>query len=319
MRALRLAGLTWLALTPLATGAAEPRRQAPEKRALAYLAREVPAWSVQNRCYSCHNNGDGARALYTAVRLGIPVAPKALADTTRWLTRPERWDHNRGDKRFSDKHLARLQFAAALAEAIAAAQVKERKPLLQATQWVARRQRPDGSWQLDAQGNVGSPVTYGTALGTYLARDTLQKAGADRYRRELARADRWFRRAPVRNVLAAAAVLLGLGEAGDEAALAQRKKCLALIRKGQSRDGGWGPYVNAASEPFDTAVVLLALRRHAGDAAIKAMLQRGRAYLIAVQEEDGSWPETTRPAGEVSYAQHVSTTGWATLALLATK
>ena len=48
------------------------------------------------------------------------------------------------------------------------------------------------------------------------------------------------------------------------------------------------------------------------------MIARGRGFLIAGQQEDGSWPETTRPAGGSSYAQRISTAGWATLALLAT-
>src|SRR5262249_25750881 len=38
-------------------------RQAAEERAVAYLVREVPLWSQENHCFSCHNNGDGARAL----------------------------------------------------------------------------------------------------------------------------------------------------------------------------------------------------------------------------------------------------------------
>jgi len=53
-------------------------------------------------------------------------------------------------------------------------------------------------------------------------------------------------------------------------------------------------------------------------ADLGAMRQRGRAYLVAAQLADGSWPETTRPAGADSYAQRLSTTGWTTLALLAT-
>jgi Prenyltransferase and squalene oxidase repeat. len=83
-----------------------------------------------------------------------------------------------------------------------------------------------------------------------------------------------------------------------------------MILRAQSSDGGWGPNPMAASEPFDTAVVLLALR----DAKAVA---RGRAFLIARQRPDGGWPETTRPAGAQSYAQHISTTAWAALALLA--
>ena len=53
--------------------------------------------------------------------------------------------------------------------------------------------------------------------------------------------------------------------------------------------------------------------------ASPAMIARGRAYLVATQQDDGSWTETTRPAGAESYAQRLSTTGWATLALLTVK
>ena len=49
------------------------------------------------------------------------------------------------------------------------------------------------------------------------------------------------------------------------------------------------------------------------------MIVRGRAFLLTQQQPDGSWIETTRPPGNVSYAQRISTTGWATLALLATR
>src|SRR5439155_1384441 len=81
------------------------------------------------------------------------------------------------------------------------------------------------------------------------------------------------------------------------AAGAQRQHCLELIRKGQSRDGGWGPFVSSPPEPFDTAVVLLALASYREQAGWKGRLERGRAFLQAAQQEDGSWPETTRPAG----------------------
>jgi hypothetical protein len=49
------------------------------------------------------------------------------------------------------------------------------------------------------------------------------------------------------------------------------------------------------------------------------MIRTGRAYLIAHQQEDGSWPETTRPSGGVSYAQRMSTSAWATWALINTR
>jgi hypothetical protein len=75
--------------------------------------------------------------------------------------------------------------------------------------------------------------------------------------------------------------------------------------------------VQSPSAVFDTALVVLSLKEAGGEGG-KEMLRRGRDYLLATQEKDGSWPETVRTAGENSYAQKLSTTGWATLALLAT-
>lgn len=57
----------------------------PEQRAITYLAREVAAWKTKNKCFSCHNNGDAARALYQARRLKYRVRANAVAETTRWL------------------------------------------------------------------------------------------------------------------------------------------------------------------------------------------------------------------------------------------
>jgi squalene cyclase len=298
---------------------AGPAAATPESRALAYLAREVPRWSAENKCFSCHNNGDGARALYTAVRLSFPVPPQALADTTDWLARPAQWDHNGGDSSASDKDLARIQFAAALVEALDASALKDRAPLRRAAKLIAERQHADGSWKAGAEGAVGSPATHGTALATYHARRVLDRADPKEYRAAIARADDWFRRVKLTSVLDAAAVLLGLEGSADDGAASQRRTCFALLQKGQACDGGWGPYVNSPPEPFDTAVVLLALSRCVDRKVAPEMIRRGRTFLIGLQEKDGSWRETTRPPGAESYAQRLSTTGWATLALLATR
>ncbi len=52
-----------------------------EARAVEFLKREVPAWSKNNGCFSCHNNGDAARALYAATRRGYRIPASVLADT----------------------------------------------------------------------------------------------------------------------------------------------------------------------------------------------------------------------------------------------
>ena len=97
--------------------AGEPDALAPERKAIAWLGIEVPRWTRENACLSCHNNGDAARALLTAQRAGLLADRAPLADTLRFLATPERWDANGPDGPFKDRKLARIQFAAALTEA----------------------------------------------------------------------------------------------------------------------------------------------------------------------------------------------------------
>jgi len=99
------------------------------------------------------------------------------------------------------------------------------------------------------------------------------------------------------------------------------------LRQGQSPHGGWGPYVTPARQVVDAALAVLALSslepepRLARSAyrpeELKEAIANGKKYIVSQQRPDGSWPETTRPANQESYAQRISTTGWAMLALLA--
>jgi squalene-hopene cyclase-like protein len=202
-------------------------------RAVTYLSAEVPRWRREHECYSCHNNGDAARALIAASAKGFRIGD-VLDDTLAFLTTPERWnvDTTRGGS--EDLPLARVQFAAAL-----------------------------------------------TAL-----------AGTGR--------------APAAAVDRAATLV---------AAHQQRDRALAVLKRGQGTDCGWGPYVSSQSEPFDTALAVIGLSTF-GDATLRLSIEQARAYLVGAQNGDGSWPETTRPPGGESYAQRISTTAWALLALL---
>ena len=325
-------------------------------RAVAFLAREVPAWPGENRCFSCHNNGDAFRALHrAAVAVGekqlanAPAVPaKSLAATAAWLAKPEGWKDNGGEVEFSDKRLATVQFAAALAQIDRASKPQDdaARPLLAAGQLLVEQQADDGSWPIDAAGSVGSPATYGTPLATVMARAVRHQADPQRFGGAIAKADDWLAKFQPQRVLDAAALLLWLTDTNvKNTASPQRDQriadCVDLIRQGQGENGGWGPFATSAAEPFDTAVVLLALQRlgPAGyraaiarlaasdaDSAAKSgaaddwasMIERGRAYLAASQYDDGSWPETTRPAGGESYAQRMSTTAWVTMALIET-
>jgi hypothetical protein len=275
--------------------------QTPGERALNYLAVEVPKWRDANGCFSCHNNGDGARALYAAGRL------EPLHSTTEWLEAPAQWDKGKANPAYNDKTLALYQFAAALTSAVQAGAVSDRAVLQQVAGRLAAEQQPDGSWKVEDEGDApGSPVTWGTTLATYFGRRTLQAAGGPA--EAIGRAEAWLRRTSPKYMHDEAAVLLAFP---SDTLL--RKRAIERFTKAQTSDGGWGPSPMAPAEVFDTAIVMLALKA-AGDTKL---IERGRAFLVRTQQQAGGWPETTRPAGSQSYAQHMSTTAWATLALLA--
>jgi len=289
----------------------------PERRALAFLGREVPRWNRENGCFSCHNDGDAARALLVAAK--TPFAPKIdeLSPTIDFLSRPDLWEKNGVDAAFSDKRLARLQFASALADADAAGRVADRSSLVDAADLLAKDQAEDGSWPIDDSAPVGSPATYGPPVATALAVRALGRADRDRFRHAIGRAEGWVRKRPVRNIHDAFSVLLVMAPE-SEADRDRIAEALDLLRRAQNDDGGWGPFPRSPSEPFDSALALIALSRFAGRGGVREMRVRGRAFLVGAQDQDGGWPGTTRPAGGDSYAQRISTSAWAAMALIAT-
>lgn len=301
-----------------------PDLRVAKERAVQYLSAEVPRWRREHPCYSCHNNGDAARALIAASAQGFAIG-EALTDTRQWLATPERWDANESRGGSEDLPLARIQFASALA-AMAGGGRAPQSALNQAAARVISHQRSDGSWRLSDTQLLGGPTFYGTALATTLARRSATLASTNEARTAVRKADAWLRSVAVTSVLDASSVVIGLGRDIDAPAATQRARALELLKRGQTPDGGWGPFVTSQPEPFDTALAILALSTALplGDRSlmpftageVSAAIAKGRAYLAEAQSADGSWPETTRPPGGESYAQRISTTAWALMALL---
>jgi hypothetical protein len=329
--------LTGLFIACLSLGSSEPAppsdattphasaEQAVE-RATRYLAREVPRWRPENKCASCHNNGDGARALILASAVGrtsqsARSLDPVLANTLDWLTHPDRWDDNGGEGPFNDRQLADIQFSFALVAAIEAKLIEDRELMVAAARRVAGHQRSDGSWQVVPEGTLGTPATYGNVLATVVSHGAMSDAHSSEFKDALARAEQWLSAQRPKTVLDAAALLAAPRFRADDE---QRAACLKVLQAGAAETGGWGPYVTSPPEPFDTALALIGLSRSKGAARKDGRewtefddeIGRAREFLVTLQLSDGSWPETTRPPGAESYAQRVSTTAWAAMALL---
>ena len=144
---------------------------------------------------------------------GLEVPEDALADTTRWLQKPDAWDRNGGDGPFVDKRLARLAFTAALATAVSTGHVKDRKAIMNAAEQLARDQADDGSWPLEGEDASSAPATYGRSLATLLARDSLIVADRARFATAIDRAATWLIGRKLQNVTDASVSLLAFAEA----------------------------------------------------------------------------------------------------------
>ena len=264
----------------------------PEERAIQFLSADVPRWSRDNGCYSCHHNGDAARALFLAQRKGHRIDAASLSATRAWLADPAQWERQKGSPAGADPRLAAIQFAGAARES--------GSPVLAAAAQVARYQAADGSWPVEQPENLGSPVTYGAVLATVDARRMLAAAGPAHFAAAIRRADAWLDVVPARSTVDAAALVLS-----------GRLRALPTLRAAQNSDGGFGPYPKSPSETFDTALAVLALVSAVQPAT------GARAYLTRQQQASGDWEATTRPSGSQSYAQRTSTTAWALMALLA--
>ncbi|MCD6052401.1 MAG: hypothetical protein K0Q55_3819 [Verrucomicrobia bacterium] len=291
-----------------------------ERKGVEFLSKDVPAWRKENGCFSCHNNGDAARALYLASRKGYSIAHPVLRDTTDWLQRPNTWDDNQGDPGFSDQRLADVQFAAALLTALDTGHAGNTDALNEAGVRVIKGQADNGSWPIDAPGTLGSPATYGAPLATHMAVRVLREIDTEAARESTIQAESWLcNSVPANSALNAAVLLLTFKYSTDEIIEQKRNQSIQLLLRSQTSDGGWGAYPDSPPEIFDTAIALLALAPNRSRTDVAEAVARGRVFLATNQYEDGSWPATTRPPGGDSYAQKLSTTGWAVSALLETR
>ena len=128
-------------------------------------------------------------------------------------------------------------------------------------------------------------------LATWLARRSLVAAADSQFGPAIARADRWLRVASVATVLDASAVVLGLDRSADGDATSQRAKALETLRQGQAQSGGWGPYVTAAPEAFDTALELAGVEHRLITYPNAPHSFFDRKAAAFKQESEGSWAE----------------------------
>jgi hypothetical protein len=231
-------------------------------------------------------NPEVARALFMASGKGLDRTA-ALQGVLAQLTQPGQWP--------KDAHVA---MAAALAAAERYGKAKA-SDLEAAQKLLVADQHPDGS--------------YGSALDSWVARTALIASGMQPDNFTIVQIDKWSRGMTVENLTDATAATLLIELSSDVMAENLRRTSLGIIRPSQRPDGGFASTEGAAGV-FDTALVVIALamldteprlaRSTYRAEELKEAIAKGKAFLVAQQRPDGTWPEG------------LSANAWALIALL---
>jgi ankyrin repeat protein len=194
--------------------------------------------------------------------------------------------------------------------------------------YLLRVQKPDGSWAgFDRRPPMEDGPVIATAWAALAVRDYPPAALSREAAAAQARSARWLAARTPATHNEAVFQLLGLHWSGVPAsgsvAAAER-----LIRS-QRPDGGWAQLPGLASDAWATGSALYALHEAAGMKPTDAVYQRGVAFLLRTQFEDGSWWVKSRtwpfqphfdgqfPHGKDQWIS-AGATAWAAMALLFT-
>jgi hypothetical protein len=159
--------------------------------------------------------------------------------------------------------------------------------------YLAAIQQPDGHW---VPGMLRPPLGGAEIVATVLAMRSLQLYPLEARKEEIAervsRAGKWLRAAKPRIHQERVYRLLGLGWVGVPSA--NLSEAIAKLFDEQREDGGWAQLPGLESDAWATGQTLVALHTAGGLPTTHRSYQRGIAFLLRTQFDDGSWYVRTR-------------------------
>jgi ankyrin repeat protein len=292
------------------------------KQGLALLNRASVNFMGTGGCVACHAQSIAGTALAVAKEHSIAIDDKSdvellAAAKGRWQSMSDalllREDPPGGidEEGYSVLHLLSAGYKS---DAVSDALIVN----------MLSQQLPNGGWH---EGFFArSPMEDSDITRTALAMRALRSLGWEGRRADLSvraeRAHRWLVHAkPVTNEDAVMQIL-GLKWAADPGAIPLAR---ALAAK-QQPDGGWAQNAYLGSDAYATGQAIHALIESGAFHSADAMVQRGVHFLLAAQQEDGSWHVRSRSPKFQPYFQSgfphnhdqwisMAATGWAAMAV----
>jgi ankyrin repeat protein len=295
---------------------------------LPLLQKADANFTKNTACFSCHNNSMEAVAIGLARKRGFRIDEQTASAQVRFNAEAleslrdkmhQGYVFPEADM-FSDFVLG-YQLVGLHAEHYAPDLNTDAAAML-----IQSRQKANGEWPYP-QADSRPPICLDYVTQTALAMRALQlyapKAAKAECDKSVRLAASWLAKVQPLNNVDRTWRLMGLAWANTDKAATQ--KALREVLAAQGTDGGWADLPTMQSTPYATGTSLVALQS-AGLAASDPAYQRGVSFLLATQQEDGSWFTKTRALGfqpffdgsfPHGYNQWVSAAGtsWAAMAL----
>jgi hypothetical protein len=259
---------------------------------------------------------------------GYGVAAETLAETAKW-TRERLKDIDKPRDPRPGWRMVNTPaiYLALMPQAVPGQEAVSAEELKQIAGHLLRHQEADGSWAWSSAPAKNRPPPFfeSDEVATLLASLALgPQAPADanvksEVRDARERAAAWLAKTkPTDTTQAAALRLLVRVRAGETATTVQAEVDRFLSR--QNKDGGWGQLKGAASDAYATGQALYVLSL-AGVKNDRDEVQRGVAFLVKTQKDDGSWPMARRGHPGVTPSDNLVPityfgSAWATLGLM---
>ncbi|HZN33453.1 MAG TPA: prenyltransferase/squalene oxidase repeat-containing protein [Pirellulaceae bacterium] len=308
----------------------QPRIRAAIEKSLPLLTKGAVGHRESRTCFACHSQGLPVLALTAAKSKGFAIddeeLKKQLAHTAKFLA------GNRENYLKGQGQGGQADTAGYALWTLAAGGCSPDETTGAVAEYLLQRHQDRDHW-----GNTSKrPPTEATPFTTtYVALYGLNTFGtteqAERIAKRKQQAREWLLKTPAQDNEERVFRLWGL-----EAAAAPAEEIAAAAKElmaKQRADGGWAqldsgePASAIESDAYATGTALVALHEAGGMATSDAAFQRGLAYLLKEQQDDGSWRVTTRSKPIQAYFetgfphgkdQFISTaaSSWATWALV---
>ena len=294
---------------------------------LKYLDERGQWWLDKKKCVSCHRTAFVPWALQSARERGLNVSNEDLA---RWQAANLKDPGGKGNlEGLSQLILGRVPSPVATKVAVNAESPEEPTAYAEFARLLIENQQPDGAWkaggQLPRQKRPAEETRQVSTMWNLLALESLRPADD---RRQAAEKARGFIQkttyqtdaAPPKSVewYTLKVALHSPSDRSEELGEAVNK-LLAL----QNDNGGWGWLTGEASHAMSTGLAIYFLSQSPAsvEPEVAAATQKGVAWLLSTQKDDGTWASTGTKAnakGKVVETATYWSSAWAVLGLLET-